>query len=211
MVQLYDGRVVVSVMDEGCPAEEKGLKWGAEIIRWNELPVLTAIDQVPYKWVSPMSCSTLESLNLRKTLYLAHAPLNRSVSVTFRNPDEIEERVITLTSYDDSAVALKETKPLGYPLPERYVEWSILPNGYGYLKISGEIPTPSLINPVAMLISNNTGSTGEGFPLIMQSLNRGPVLGFYGTNGSFGMIEGSVQDARRNSGEISQRDGIGSG
>ncbi len=47
--------------------------------------------------------------------------------------------------------------------------------------------------PLVMLIDNHTISTGEGFPLIMQRLQRGPIMGFYGTYGSFGMVGSSIK------------------
>ena len=271
-VRLDDGRVVVSVIEEDCPAKAAGMEWGAEIIRWNGMPVQAAIDQVPLRWVTATSCATTESRDITKTLYLCHAPMGSSVPVVYRNADESVARETTLTAYDDSFSTFLDAQLLGYPWSDRYVEWSVLPGGYGYLRISGEIPALSLLNPVgevrravkafvdadvpgvildlrvnfggiddmaplmmsffadepmfyerqayrnretgkfesigditldpssphysgpvAMLISNNTGSTGEGFPFIMESLGLGPVVGFYGTNGSFGMAEGRVR------------------
>ena len=272
-VPLTDGRIVVSVLEEGCPAEKAGLKWGAEIISWNDRPVQTAVDQVSPLWVSISSSpATLESMNYQKTLFLTRVPKGSTVSLSFRNPGESEIKDLKLTAYDDSSYSLSKAYFMGTPQPGNIVDWSILPSGYGYLKITAEIPFPNLINPVGevrkavkafidagvpgvvldlrmnmggiddmammmmsfftdesmfyetqamknkktgelyavgdltltpsspcytgpvvMLISPYTCSTGEGFPYIMQTLNIGPVLGFYGTEGSFGMASGNVK------------------
>ncbi|MFC2135380.1 S41 family peptidase [Bacteroidota bacterium] len=67
----------------------------------------------------------------------------------------------------------------------------------GKLKVIGEIilkpASLTYTGPVSMLIDNNTVSTGEGFPLIMKSLKRGPVVGFCGTDGSMGMTGSSIK------------------
>ena len=72
-----------------------------------------------------------------------------------------------------------------------------------HLRESGEFQTvgelilkpasQSYTGPVAMLIDNQTLSTGEGFPLIMKTLNRGPIVGFCGTDGSFGMTGSKIK------------------
>jgi len=59
--------------------------------------------------------------------------------------------------------------------------------------ISIEPVAVNYAGPTAMLISNQTISAGEGFPLVMKSLNRGPVVGFYGTYGSFGEAAGRIR------------------
>ena len=270
-VQLSDGRVVVSILEEGSPAEESGIKWGAEIISWDERPVQNVIEEIPVLWGTASSMATVESLNIYKLQLLTRAPAGSSVSITFRNPEESSVRNTSLTAYDDSASTFRQSVMLDSPMPEKYIDWSILPNGYGYLSIVAELPIktinpvgevrkavkafikadvpgvvldlrlniggiddmaplmmsfftseplfyeqvavkdsktgqlkiegdisllpskPCYTGPVAMLVSNKTCSTGEGLPLIMQLLNRGPVLGFYGTEASFGMVSGKVK------------------
>jgi carboxyl-terminal processing protease len=46
---------------------------------------------------------------------------------------------------------------------------------------------PHYGGPVAVLVDQNTRSSGEGFPLLAQRLPQGLVVGVYGTHGSFGM------------------------
>jgi len=47
--------------------------------------------------------------------------------------------------------------------------------------------------PLAVLIDQNTRSSGEGFPLLARRLPQGSVVGIYGTHGSFGMCCASIQ------------------
>jgi carboxyl-terminal processing protease len=51
---------------------------------------------------------------------------------------------------------------------------------------------PHYGGPVAVLIDQNTLSSGEGFPLVAQRLPQGHVVGLYGTYGSFGMCCSSI-------------------
>jgi carboxyl-terminal processing protease len=268
-IQTDDGKVIVHILEENSPATEAGMKWGAEIISWNNTPVQTAIDNVSLLWAATPP-ATNEGIKITKLCLLTRAPVGTSVSITFRNPDETEVRQVSLTAIDDNYSTFDKAYLMGDHTYEAYLKWEILPDGYGYIQIVGEMLYPP-INPVGevrkavrefvaadvpgvimdlrvnmggydemaplmmsffateplfyeqiamkdtqsgnfditrelslypasprytgqvvMLVSNNTASTGEGFPLIMQSLDRGPVLGFYGTNASFGMAVGSV-------------------
>jgi len=268
-IQMDDGKVVAHILEENSPATEAGMKWGAEIISWNYIPVQTAIDNVSLLWAySPPA--TNEGIKITKLCLLTRAPVGTSVSITFRNPDETEVRQVSLTAIDDNYSTYDKASYMGDLTFESYLIWEILPDDYGYIQIVGEqlyppinpvgevrkavkefiaadVPgvildlrvnvggydemapmmmsffateplfyelfsmkdtqsgnfhstgelsvepsSPSYTGQVVMLVSNNTISTGEGFPLIMQSLDRGPVLGFYGTNASFGIKQGKV-------------------
>ena len=269
VIKMDNGKVIAHILEENSPAATAGMEWGAEIISWNNTPVQTAVDHVSLLWAYTPP-ATNEGTMITKLCLLTRAPVGGSVSITFRNPSETEVRQVSLTAIDDNYSTYNKAYLMGDPIYKAYLKWEILPDGYGYIQIIGEMLFPP-INPVgevrkavkafiaadvpgvildlrvnaggydemapmmmsffateplfyeriamkdtktgefkisgdlslepsspcytgrvAMLISNNTASTGEGFPLIMQALNRGPVLGFYGTNASFGMAQGSV-------------------
>ncbi len=59
-------------------------------------------------------------------------------------------------------------------------------------KITLEPANLTYTGPMALLIDHETNSSGEGFPLIMQASQRGPVVGFYGTSASFGMTGAGI-------------------
>ena len=59
-------------------------------------------------------------------------------------------------------------------------------------QISIEPQTPHYGGPVAVLVNPNTKSSGEGPAEYISRLPNGTVIGFYGTNGSFGMVGGGI-------------------
>ena len=59
-------------------------------------------------------------------------------------------------------------------------------------QISIEPQTPYYGGPVVVLVNPSTTSSGEGPPMGISRLPNGTVMGFYGTNGSFGMVGGEI-------------------
>ncbi|MCX7026708.1 MAG: class A beta-lactamase-related serine hydrolase [Spirochaetes bacterium] len=55
-----------------------------------------------------------------------------------------------------------------------------------------EPQTPHFAGPVAILINPGTTSSGEGPALCLGRLPNAAVIGFHGTNGSFGMVGGEI-------------------
>lgn len=55
-----------------------------------------------------------------------------------------------------------------------------------------EPQTPCFGGPVVVLVNPNTTSSGEGPPMAISRMPNGRVIGFYGTNGSFGMTGGEI-------------------
>ena len=58
--------------------------------------------------------------------------------------------------------------------------------------INIEPQTPHYGGPVVVLVNPATISSGEGIAMAVQNLPRGLVVGFWGTNGSFGITGGSA-------------------
>jgi carboxyl-terminal processing protease len=52
--------------------------------------------------------------------------------------------------------------------------------------------TPYFGGPVVALVNPNTKSSGEGIAMGIARLPQGSVIGFHGTNGSFGMTGGEI-------------------
>ncbi|MEI7673470.1 MAG: S41 family peptidase [Deltaproteobacteria bacterium] len=52
--------------------------------------------------------------------------------------------------------------------------------------------TPYFGGPVVALVNPNTKSSGEGIVMGIARLPQGRVIGFHGTNGSFGMVGGGI-------------------
>jgi carboxyl-terminal processing protease len=58
--------------------------------------------------------------------------------------------------------------------------------------ISIEPQTPYFGGPVVVLVNPSTTSSGEGPAMGISRLPNGTVIGFHGTNGSFGMVGGEI-------------------
>lgn len=58
------------------------------------------------------------------------------------------------------------------------------------LRITPQVP--HFGGPVVVLVNPNTKSSGEGMPMGISRLPQGHVIGFHGTNGSFGMVGGKI-------------------
>jgi len=59
-------------------------------------------------------------------------------------------------------------------------------------QISIEPQTPFYGGPVVVLVNPSTTSSGEDPPACISRLPNGTVMGFHGTNGSFGMVGGEI-------------------
>ena len=59
-------------------------------------------------------------------------------------------------------------------------------------QLSIEPQAPHYGGPVVVLVNPNTKSSGEGPPYYISQLPQGTVIGFHGTNGSFGMVGGQI-------------------
>lgn len=58
--------------------------------------------------------------------------------------------------------------------------------------VSIEPQTPYFGGPVVVLVNPSTTSSGEGPAMGISRLPNGKVIGFHGTNGSFGMVGGEI-------------------
>jgi len=234
VMQMDDGRVIATQLSEGGPAERAGLLWGAEILTWNAIPVVSALEQVSIVWFD-YPVATREGQGIQKQHLLTRAPIDTSVTLTFQNPQNESVQQASLTAVDDEMVSFYQSQEMGLVMKvEKFIEKGVPGvvidvrrnlGGYdsmapmmmayfctepmfyeqvaypddvsnGLSRVTDlvlEPATPVYTGPVAMLIDNFTVSTGEGFPMIMQRLNRGPVIGFYGTYGSFGMSGSSIK------------------
>ena len=148
VIGLDDGRVIVYVLLENSPAAQSGLEWGAEILEWNGLPVHEALAQTEILWASSPP-ATLEGRLIEQYRYLTRAPIGTEISLTFRNPGEDAPQTVSLAAVDDQLEALQRTLPVERDVSAIVtspIQAEILPCGYGYIKITGFMPTLGGIN-----------------------------------------------------------------
>ncbi len=62
----------------------------------------------------------------------------------------------------------------------------------GDIPVNIEPQTPSYSGPVIAIVNPATISSGEGIAMAIKNLPQGHVVGFWGTNGSFGMTGGQA-------------------
>ena len=129
---LDDGRTIVNFLTPGGPAEKAGIKLRAQIITVDDRPVGEAIDAT-FAWSGPFSSP--EPKRLQQLRYVLRGPLDSEVKVRYRNPGASEAETVTLTrvnerqSFDFSSF---ESGRTGAELP---VDFKLLDNGYGYVRI----------------------------------------------------------------------------
>ncbi len=133
LTELTDRRVIVTKVFPSSPAQDAGIKEGAEIITWNGKPVAEAIDGVvPYFG----NGSTAVTKRLGQILFLTRVPPDTEISVVFKNPDEydMEAKMTAIMEYDSLTSILFGGSQDALALP---VEGRILnQSGLGYIRIN---------------------------------------------------------------------------
>lgn len=146
-VRLDDGKVLVSLLLEGSPAERSGMKLGAEILAWDGEDVKQAWERTSWSENPP---ATEGDRSYNQGRFLARAPIGRDIQVKFRNPDDQAIVTSTLTAYDDGYETLKRTK-VKLKKEDLPVEGKILQGEYGYVKIRYFLPGTKQSDPAQAL------------------------------------------------------------
>lgn len=148
VLPMEDGRILVMRVEPGFFADMAGIKWGAEIIEWDGLPVAEALEKVSLLW-SDTPCATRESRLFKQCVLLTRAPAGTKVSVMFRNPDSDSLWVTRLEArYDNYKTLLDLTgqdvlfSELDAPLTDKVVDGNI-----GYIRIYGQTATLAMPFP----------------------------------------------------------------
>jgi C-terminal processing protease CtpA/Prc len=133
MRETDDGKILASFIMSGGPAEKAGMKWGAEITSLDGKPVEDVVDAtVPLS--SPFSNPIVK--RLQQLRYATRFPLDKGqVEVTFQNPGEAQKtaKLDVVQEFDSlSASSFR----YGQPPTSLPVEYSLLPSGYGYIKVN---------------------------------------------------------------------------
>ncbi len=130
---LDDGRVIAHIVLDGGPAAEAGMKWGAEILEWNETPIDEAIAAVT-PWSKPHSSE--HSLRIQQYRYLLRAPAGTEAEVQFQNPGAAAPTTASLTAIPERETFSATSVFEGFDWNSLPVEYEILDRGYGYIRIS---------------------------------------------------------------------------
>ena len=132
--ELSDGRIIVSELIDNTPASRAGIKEGAEILTWNNQPVLDQIQEVePY--FGPFS--TDHAKRLEQVNFLTRVPPDSKISLTYKNPGENEETKVTLNADVEYESLFRTIPALNRDELSLPIEGNILnDSGLGYIRIT---------------------------------------------------------------------------
>ncbi|MEO8610465.1 MAG: S41 family peptidase [Chloroflexota bacterium] len=130
--ELDDGRVVASFILDGGPADGAGIKLRAEITAIDGKPIDDVISaDIP--WSSPFSSE--HARRLQQLRYVTRFPVDTEVEVNYKNPGDTKEATATLKAVAEQDSFRFSSFNKGLTGAEPPVEFKLLGNGYGYVKI----------------------------------------------------------------------------
>lgn len=133
MRETDDGKIIANFVLEDGSAANAGMEWGAEIVSLDGKPTSDVVDATA-PWSSPFSNPINE--RLQQLRYATRFTLDKGqVEVTFLNSGGSEQTATldVVNEYDSFSFA---SFYAGQPETSLPVEFTILPSGYGYIKIS---------------------------------------------------------------------------
>jgi C-terminal processing protease CtpA/Prc len=132
ITELDDGTIVVDYLLNGGPAAQAGIQLRDEITAINDQPIDDVISaDVP--WSSPFSTKT--DLRLQQLRYAIRFPVGTDVKVTFKSPGGTTTTTVTLTTVSERNSLAFSSFLAGVTGIELPVDYTILPSGYGYVKV----------------------------------------------------------------------------
>lgn len=171
-----DGSIIVTYLTDGGPAQQAGIKLGAEISEINGMPASDWVDQAT-PWSGPFSTKHFE--RLQKLRYAVRGPLGTSFEITYKNPGDSKPRTATLETVgeSDSFSATSFFKGLtGTELPVEYHLIDGTP--YAYARITGfddnSVLTIQLWERLMKMLND------QGIPgLVLDMRQNGGGFGFF--------------------------------
>lgn len=130
--ELDDGRVIVNYLLEESPAAAAGIELKAEIVEMNGQPISNVISDT-VAWSAPFSTEHFK--RLQQLRYVTRFPVGTSVAVTFKNPRATETQTVELEAVPERESFSFSSFSTGLTGFEQPVEYKLLPEGYGYVKI----------------------------------------------------------------------------
>ena len=175
--ELDDKRVVVVFVLPDSPADQAGMKVGAELVKFNGEAVQTALTKV--KPFEPQS--TDFGLRYEQTTFLTRGGIGQNVTVEFTNPGQASKTVQMTSIYEvDSLLAVYrggEVDP--YVLPAEYKLFRDV--SVGYLKLNSNYDDLGLAIRVVDRAFKTFSETGvQGIVIDMRHNYGGSPLGLAG-------------------------------
>jgi C-terminal processing protease CtpA/Prc len=157
--ELDEGRVLVTYMTPGGPAEQAGIQLGAQVTTFNGQPISSAINTATI-WGAPPSLDSV--MRYQKTRYLTRAPLDTKARIEFTNPGG-QPQTVTLTAVQEHDSFAASSYFFTYNAQVLPVEFKILPSGLGYIRVTST--------------SDNRDQIGNLFESALRDLQAAAVPG----------------------------------
>jgi C-terminal processing protease CtpA/Prc len=141
--EVEDGRVIVNYLLADSPAARAGIVLGAEVLTINGQALVDRYKAVNV-WSGPFS--TAHSRRLQELRYAVRFPVGEAVTITYRNPGEDQPQTARM-------IAIPERMSWDYssinrgaaPLTALPLEFQLLDNGYGYVRVNTFADDPLLL------------------------------------------------------------------
>ena len=133
MRETDDGKIIANFILDGGPAATAGMEWGAEIISLDGKPTSDVVDET-LPWSSPFSNPIIK--RLQQLRYATRFTMDKGqVEIVFKNPNG-NEQTASLDVVNEYQSFSSASFYAGQPETSLPVEFTVLPSGYGYIKIS---------------------------------------------------------------------------
>jgi C-terminal processing protease CtpA/Prc len=157
---VEDGRTLVNFVTPDSPADRAGIELGAAILTWNGQPISDYVDTIaPFS--SPFSADHVR--RLQQLRYATRVPPGEEVEVTFKNPGDVEVQSVVLIAEQESESFRVSSFNVGRTGAELPVEFHLLDNGLGYVRIYS--------------FSENELLTVQLWERMITTLNQGEIPG----------------------------------
>ncbi len=178
--EFDDGRVFVTFLLEGGPAQLAGMQKGAEILEFDDQPISDAIDSVQ----SYSQQSSDFAIRYQKARYLLTSLPGEKAAVTFSNPDGIPQ-LVNLTAVEEQqsfgTTSVYSGVDRSSLLP---VDAEIIYEGnqrIGYIRVNSNADDPNLtIRLFERALQSFTSAESAGIIIDMRYNNGGSSLGLAG-------------------------------
>lgn len=158
--ETSDGEIIARYVTPDSPAAAAGIEFGAKIISLDGKPIDEVVSAI-VPWSSPFSNPEIKRLQQLRYATRFRAEKGQ-VEVSFVNPGGVEEKAMLNVVAERDSFSVTSFA-YGQPETSLPVEFEILPNGYGYIKISS--------------FSDNQVLTIQAWEYALQYFNQNEVPG----------------------------------
>lgn len=139
--ELDDGKVIATLVLDGGPAANAGIKVGATILEFDRKPIAEAVEQVR-PWSAPFSTEHVR--RLQQLRYLLRSEAGAGVEIRFQNRGQAARtaKLVSIEERDSFRATsfFAGQDPIALP-----VEARILDSGLGYIKVNDLLTDSNLI------------------------------------------------------------------